>query len=578
MSIKSSSFYKKLKWIFLTITFLALFFQFKTKVSYEIVFMIGSLFGIAGGLFLVFRRPLLSLMLSSFIIHIIYNISYVKFKNMKIPLLDSDFGYEVLSVLPFLIKEYTKYFSFFSYLLFIFSYFLFFFSIIYFYKKERPLFKKGVFFSYIFVSIISFLLLKFICTPPDNYRMRTSFDSPLYSFYNSIVNKSLKELELIPSGASYSNKINLPQEKIPKNKENQYNIITSILVESNFDTRKLGVQFNENVFSSFFINSHPLNVFVYGGGTCDSDFDFLFGISHNSIKYFGNPPSFSYFLFRDRLRHSLPFYLKKQGYKTIVIDFMDKNFIRAKDFFLSIGFDHYYDRNDFSIPGDDFSIIDEKMFPNAIEIIKSKYKENPNEKLYVHIITISQHAPYNPDCSSFKVILNKEYQQLSDVQKSVFCKADDYLQRQKQTASLISNFKKELDELTRPNHQKWAMLTYGDHQPSLTTAWKDIQQGSGPTDLFETIISFDDSRKKQISYPKEPIDIGYLSTYFLKWLDFPIENDPVYQYRNFLLKKCPVYSSCDPNLLGPLHNYLINQKLINLDRLNMSDSLEKSFP
>lgn len=244
-----------------------------------------------------------------------------------------------------------------------------------------------------------------------------------------------------------------------------------------------------------------LYVSIFGGGTSDTEYEFLTGNSmavmpSNCVPYqqFVTDPS-----------PSLATTLKAQGYYNIAIHPYEPSGYKRDLVYPLLGFDEFLSMKDFKNPKTIRSFIsDESSYGKIIEEYEAKGDQGP---LFIFNVTMQNHGGYSstqlfPDAESVKLTdhprVAKTEQYLSLLRKSdqAFKTLTDYFSQQKEPTII---------------------LLYGDHQPAVYA------------DLYNEMA--DQTKVVQLKYqvpfimwanydiPKDDVDkmsANYLSSYLLK--------------------------------------------------------------
>ncbi len=205
-----------------------------------------------------------------------------------------------------------------------------------------------------------------------------------------------------------------------------------------------------------------LLVSIFGGGTCNTEFEFLTGSSMLFMAD-GSLPYNSYFTAPS---HGLPDLLGQQGYRTVAIHpylrtFWDRNLV-----YPAIGFDKFISLEDFPEGGlvRDF-VGDETDFRQITRTFDAKL---PNERLFVFSVTMQNHFPYY---SSEEVLSGLKYNiklpKMTEVESvelylSLLRQSDDAL---RDLIFYVSN----LDEPT-------IVVLFGDHLPGNNNSFKNFYE------------------------------------------------------------------------------------------------------
>ncbi len=208
-----------------------------------------------------------------------------------------------------------------------------------------------------------------------------------------------------------------------------------------------------------------LLVSIFGGGTCNSEFEFLTGSSMLFMAD-GSLPYNSYFM---GPTHALPDLLGQQGYRSVAIHpylrtFWDRNLV-----YPAIGFDQYISMEDFPADGKVRDFISDEADFN--QIIRAYENKQPEERLFIFSVTMQNHFPYN---SSEEILSGLDYNiklpTLTEVESvelylSLLRQSDDALR------DLIYYFS-TVDEPT-------LIVLFGDHLPGNNNVFKNFYE-----DLF----------------------------------------------------------------------------------------------
>ncbi|MDD3428832.1 MAG: LTA synthase family protein [Oscillospiraceae bacterium] len=185
-----------------------------------------------------------------------------------------------------------------------------------------------------------------------------------------------------------------------------------------------------------------------GGGTCNTEYEFLTG---NSLQLF--PHATPYQQFVTSPSKSLVSTLKQQGYTALAVHpYYDTGWSRNK-VYPFLGFDTFYSSKDFRRPTMVRGYIsDISSFKKDIELFEQK---QPGEPLFIFNVTMQNHSYYDTGKIKQTVTLT-DYDQFRDV--------NEYLSLLRMTDEafmhLISYFKK-VEEPT-------LILMFGDHQPAVS--------------------------------------------------------------------------------------------------------------
>ncbi len=215
------------------------------------------------------------------------------------------------------------------------------------------------------------------------------------------------------------------------------------------------------------IKKGNLLVPVYGGGTCNSEFEFLTGMS------MGNLPRGAYPYQQYSLKQvsSLAREFKNHGYDTVAIHPGEAVSWNRKNALLSLGFDKFYSREDFDNPEYIRYFVSDR---SCYDKIKEEF-ENKNREKFIFAVTIQNHGSYDyllfPE--NELVQLDPDLNGYSDAREymSLVQKSDEAL------AELIAYFKQAEEPVI--------FCIFGDHQPFLNDGFYEALYGHSLNDLSD---------------------------------------------------------------------------------------------
>lgn len=253
----------------------------------------------------------------------------------------------------------------------------------------------------------------------------------------------------------------------------QYNISNSLLAETkpkniivimneSWSDLSVALPIETNVSYNTFYSGMNQNVIkgnalasVWGGGTCNSEYEFLLG---NSMWY--TPGTYPYQTFIKDGVPSLVSTLEAQGYHSIAIHPLEKENWNRETVYQYLGFDEvHYDE-----------IIEEEQLLSYMErgllsdeglyeYIKRSLDKASNEYNFVFAVTIQNHGGYTDSSYENEVVCEK-YDSYE---------LNQYLTLQKQTDEAIKQLIDYYEE-----KEPTVIVMFGDHQPIFTeSAMKD---------------------------------------------------------------------------------------------------------
>jgi phosphoglycerol transferase MdoB-like AlkP superfamily enzyme len=269
-----------------------------------------------------------------------------------------------------------------------------------------------------------------------------------------------------------------------------------------------------------------LYVSVFGGGTSDTEYEFLTGNSMAVMPANSVP----YQQFVTSKTDSLASTLKAQGYYNIAIHPYEKSGYKRDIVYPLLGFDEFLSQDDFKNPGKIRSFIsDKESYKKIIEEYETKGKDDP---LFIFNVTMQDHGGYS-DSELFGPEDNVKFTDMpgygsAEQYLSLLRKSDQAFQM------LVDYFSKQKEPTI--------ILLYGDHQPIAFSGIHDELEKQNPD--LETL-----AKKYQVPFVLwanydigekyvDKISANYLSSYLLNVAG--VEGSEYNQYLMNLYDKLPV--------------------------------------
>lgn len=317
-----------------------------------------------------------------------------------------------------------------------------------------------------------------------------------------------------------------------------YPDIIVIQHESIFDPRVYGLPV-EPIVEAFLSPKDglhgSLNVDIFGGGSWQSEFSLLTGLSSAS---FG---SSAYFLFKrgvGRFHNSLPHVLTALGYGTTLISSCRRNFLNYDAFYRSIGINERIFSDDIPAPFDvtrfEATNSDAQFLDAAIGAHSKRIAENAAPR-FLYALTNFNHGPHNR-----RMVPSGQFES-----ERAFAAASlpdpgyaEYYARLVETAVTWNRLKSEL--VTRFPARPTLIVHYGDHQPVMT---RRIEAKLNlPADArrqfrtFYAIEALNYCPDRLVSGQGANLDIAFLGTVALQQAGLPL--DEIFATRASLLEPC----------------------------------------
>ena len=283
-----------------------------------------------------------------------------------------------------------------------------------------------------------------------------------------------------------------------------------------------------------------LNVDIFGGGSWQSEFSVLTGLSSAS---FG---SNAYFLFKrgvGRFHNSLPNVLTALGYRTMLTSSCRRGFLNYDEFYRSIGITERIFTDDFAPPFDvdRFETMNsDAVFLEAALDVHMKRIAADAAPRFLYALTNFNHGPH-----SRRLVAPGHFEAERD-----FAAAScpdlyyaEYYARLAETAATWSRLKRELS--ARFPDRPMLIVHYGDHQPVMTRRIEArLKLPADPRRQFRTFYAIEwlnDHSDRTGSgsnqdLARQDLDIAFLGTVALQEAGLPL--DPIFATRASLLAQC----------------------------------------
>jgi len=214
----------------------------------------------------------------------------------------------------------------------------------------------------------------------------------------------------------------------------------------------------DNVISGYAYSS------VYGGNTCNSEYEFLTGMSMAYMPQ-SSVPYNSYIA--DEKSYSIAHFLKSAGYSTLVMHpYFSSGWNRTTVYPL-LGFDDMMFVDEFEYGEEDIisgKISDMCAYRNLITLLENK---SSSEKDFIFMITIQNHSPYDePDFEPTQYCTT-----MSDYNNLLFNTFNTLISHSDSALEYLIDYLEGADE-------KYVLCIFGDHQPdSKLTSTDDFNPG-----------------------------------------------------------------------------------------------------
>ena len=317
-----------------------------------------------------------------------------------------------------------------------------------------------------------------------------------------------------------------------------YPDIIIIQHESIFDPRVFGLPV-EPIVEAFLSPKNALfgslNVDIFGGGSWQSEFSLLTGLSSASFGSNG------YFLFKrgaGRFHNSLPKTLTALGYKTMLASSCRRSFLNYDEFYRSIGISERVFTDDFHPPfdvGRFESTNSDALFLEAALGAHMKKIAGDAAPHFLYALTNFNHGPHNRRLAAPGLFESERAFAAASLPDAYYV---EYYSRLVETALTWNRLKSELSASFpgRPT----LIVHYGDHQPVM--ARRIEARLKLPVDArrqfrtFYAIETLNDCSARDISGRGRDLDIAFLGTVTLQQAGVPL--DEIFATRASLLEDC----------------------------------------
>lgn len=248
---------------------------------------------------------------------------------------------------------------------------------------------------------------------------------------------------------------------------------------------------------------------VFGGGTCNTEFEVLTG---TSIRTYSN--NSHHLIYENDIKspvQSVASILRKQGYVTKAVHPFHKWFFNRNDVYSLMGFHEF--RAIEHMPGKkmyrDSFVSDQYITDNILKEI-----EKTKEPLFMMNITMQNHWPYNKDLDLTSPI---KFLKPKDISEDAYIQIANYVNGVHQTDLALKNLIDGIKKLGEPT----VVVFYSDHLPTMGENFKVYRQ----TGYFDKTLPFEDIEETIkhngtdffIWYSEEPqpLEIPAINSYYL---------------------------------------------------------------
>ncbi|MBZ9938273.1 sulfatase-like hydrolase/transferase [Mesorhizobium sp. BR1-1-16] len=293
--------------------------------------------------------------------------------------------------------------------------------------------------------------------------------------------------------------------------------------ESVFDPRSYGLAVDDEIaafLSPPGAHSGTLHVDIYGGGSWQTEFSLLTGLSSAS---FGPD---SYFLFKKgvgRFAHSLPSELMGLGYRSQLITSCRRAFMNYDPFYTGLGVEERVFSDEFPPPFDltafEATNSDAAFFAATEGALQRSLDRDPAPR-FAMILTNFNHGPHEVRLQPPGQYEDERRFALGALNDATYA---EYYARLAETAASYAAFRAGL--LARYPGRPMLIVRYGDHQPTMSRAIEKAQGvRSDDPRQFETFFTIEALNfEPDFAGLPESLDIAQLGTAALKASGLPLD-------------------------------------------------------
>ncbi len=222
----------------------------------------------------------------------------------------------------------------------------------------------------------------------------------------------------------------------------------------------LGPEWFKQGFSDV-LRRGKLAVSVNGGGTCNTEFEFLTG---QSMAFVGNG-KYPYTLYDFTKVATLPRQLAKQGYRCVALHpNLASNWDRDRSY-KGMGFEHFYDIDDFKDAKSFHNAVsDEACYDKILDILQSG--EQPQ---FIFTVTMQNHSGYDQGgIPADKMMPYADFGN-AKLDDNTNCLIKEYLACIGESDRALKDFVSQLRKLDHPV----LLVFFGDHQPYFSNVIND---------------------------------------------------------------------------------------------------------
>lgn len=207
-----------------------------------------------------------------------------------------------------------------------------------------------------------------------------------------------------------------------------------------------------------------LLVSPFGGYTCNTEYEFLTGMSTGVLQAYSAP--YLQMIFK-KLPYSLPMHMRKLGYRSIALHPFDADSWNRSNIYPYLSFDEFISKENLAkyseFPEYLRGYVSDKG--NYGAIINLLLKKDKDQRNFIFNITMQNHGGYTAKNYKNKIFLQD--------MKGNYPQAEQYLSLMKDSDDALRYFLNELKKFDEP----MMVVMFGDHMPNLETGFYEELYG-----------------------------------------------------------------------------------------------------
>lgn len=209
-----------------------------------------------------------------------------------------------------------------------------------------------------------------------------------------------------------------------------------------------------------------LAVSIFGGGTCNSEFEFLTGYSMSSLL----PGSSVYTFYVNHETEALPYLFAQEGYRTVALHSFDGDWWERRAKYPLLGFQEFYTRDDFDQENCEYVrryISDKETFHKITDIY-----EQSEDPLFLFCVTMQNHADFSAryDNMAYDIKINNVLKE----DGSHYTYAENYVSLLRESDDALAY----LIEYLKQSDEPTIVVFFGDHLPTMEAGFYDEMLGT----------------------------------------------------------------------------------------------------